>query len=204
MKRRFMTLLVATAVFAMIGVATAMAVGVPEIDMANATFQLKAVGTPVVTSCLGEDATTYKKVTGTWKGGEVDFTPGSTDYSLTGTLGFQSVVWTINTATGRGVFTATAKLKSSSGIQLYSGPMTLITENNTGAQFAQARGWIVAKTFGGDPPNPPGSPDGGSLLANVEASILQSGSFGISGTFGDAPPQQNTPDFSVTTINQTC
>jgi hypothetical protein len=42
------------------------------------------------------------------------------------------------------------------------------------------------------------------VLANVEASILLNGSYGISGQFGDAPPQQNTPDFSVTTINQTC
>jgi hypothetical protein len=188
----------------MIGVATAMAVGVPEIDRANATFQMKPVNPPVVTACAGEDATTYTKVTANWKGGEVDFTPGSTDYVLTGKLGFQNGVWTINTATGRGVFTASAKLKTTAGILLYSGPITLITQNNSGAQVAVARGWIVAKTYGGDPPNPPGSPDGGSLLANVEASILLNGSFAISGTFGDAPPQQNYADYSVTTINQTC
>jgi hypothetical protein len=204
MKRRFLTLLAATAVFALIGVAGAMAVGVPEIDKANATFQLKPTSTPVVTSCAGEDATTYKKVTANWKGGEVDFTPGSTDYVLTGKLGFTGGVWTINTATGRGLFTAKAKLQSSTGVPLYSGTITLLTQDVAGAQAAPARGWLVAKTYGGDPPNPPGVLDGGSLLANVEASILTNGSFAISGQFGDAPPQQGIPDLSVTTINQTC
>ena len=41
MKRRLLAVLAATAVFAMIGVAAAVAVGVPEIDKANATFSLK-------------------------------------------------------------------------------------------------------------------------------------------------------------------
>ena len=204
MRRRFMTVLAATAVFALIGVAGAMAVGVPEIDPANATFQLKPTGTPVVTSCAGEDATVYKKVAANWKGGEVDFTPGSTDYVLTGKLGFTAGVWTINTSTGRGLFKAKAKLQSSTGVPLYSGTITLVTQDIAGTQTAFARGWLVAKTYGGDPPNPPGVPDGGSLLANVEASILTNGSFAISGQFGDAPPQLNYPDFSVTTINQTC
>jgi hypothetical protein len=204
MKRRCMTLLAATTLFAMIGVASAMAVGVPEIDNANATFQLKTVGAPVITGCNGEDATAYKKVAANWKGGETDFTPGSTDYSLTGSLKFANGVWTINSATGRGLFKATAKLTNSSGVLQYSGTITLVTQNIAGTQIAAARGWIIAKTYGGDPPNPPGNPDGGSLLANVEASILLNGSFAISGTFGDSPPQQNTPDYSVTTINQTC
>jgi hypothetical protein len=204
MKRRLITLLAATFVFVMAGVATAVAVGVPEIDKANATFQLKPTATPVVTSCAGEDATTYKKVTANWKGAEVDFTPGSTDYVLSGKLGFTTGVWTINTSTGRGLFTAKAKLQTNSGVPLYNGTITLVTQDNTGTQAALARGWLVAKTYGGDPPNPPGTLDGGRVLANVEASILLNGSFAISGQFGDAPPQQNTPDFSVTTINQTC
>ncbi len=192
MRRRFLTLLAATAVFAMMGVAVAMAVGVPEIDNANATFQLKPAGTPVVTGCNGEDATNYKKVTANWKGGETDFTPGSTDYSLTGKLTFQRGVWTINSSTGRGLFTAKAKLQSSTGLPLYSGKITLVTQNLAGTQIAQARGWLIAKTYGGDPPNPPGVPDGGSVLANVEASILLNGSFAISGQFGDAP-RSRTP-----------
>jgi hypothetical protein len=204
MRRRLLTLLAATAVFAMVGVAGAMAVGVPEIDKANATFQLKPAATPVITSCAGEDATTYKKVTANWKGQEVDFTPGSTDYVLTGKLNFQGGVWTINTSTGRGLFTAKAKLQSNAGVPLYSGTITLVTQDLAGTQTASARGWLIAKTYGGDPPNPPGVLDGGRVLANVEASILTNGSFAISGQFGDAPPQQNTPDFSVATINQTC
>lgn len=146
MRRRLLTLLAATSVFAMLGVAGAVAVGVPEIDKANATFQLKPNATPVVTSCAGEDATTYKKVTANWKGGEVDFTPGSTDYVLTGKLGFQGGVWTINTSTGRGLFTAKAKLQTNSGVPLYNGTITLITQDNTGTQAALGRGWLVARS----------------------------------------------------------
>jgi hypothetical protein len=202
MKRRFMTVLAAIAVFAMIGVATAIAVGVPEIDKANATFSLKPTATPVPSVCPGEDATNYKKFTGSWKGGEVDFTPGTTDYVMTGKLATAGV-WTINVPTGRGLFTAKAKLVSSTGVPLYSGTITLITQIVAGTVGAQGRGWLVAKTYGGDPPNPPGVPDGGSLLANVEATIAN-GSFAISGQFGDAPPPGTTPDYSVTTINQTC
>ena len=113
-------------------------------------------------------------------------------------------MWTINSSTGRGLFTAKAKLQSSAGLPLYSGTITLITQNLAGTQIAQARGWLVAKTYGGDPPNPPGVPDGGSLLANVVATIPMNGSFAISGQFGDAPPPLGTADYSVTTINQTC
>jgi hypothetical protein len=96
------------------------------------------VATPVVTSCAGEDAAMYKKVTANWKGGEVDFTPGSTDYVLTGKLGFQGGVWTINTSTGRGLFTAKAKLQSNTCVPLYSGTITLVTQNISGTQIAQA------------------------------------------------------------------
>jgi hypothetical protein len=205
MKRRFLTVLAATTVFAMIGVAAAIAVGVPEIDRANATFSVKPTATPVILVCPGEDATTYVKDTGTWKGGEVDFTPGSTDYVLTGKLSFTGAVWTINTTTGRGLFTAKAKLVSAAGVPLYSGTITLITQDaGAGTSIAKARGWLIAKTYGGDPPNPPGVPDGGSLLANVVATIATTGSFAISGQFGDAPPSPGTLDYSVTTINQTC
>ena len=180
MKRRFLTLLAATAVFAMIGVAAAVAVGVPEIDKANATFQLKPTTTPVVTSCAGEDATTYKKVTGNWKGAEVDFYPGSTDYVLTGKLGFAGRVWTINTITGRGVFTAKAKLESSTGVPLYSGTITLITQDIAGTQTASRCGWLVAKTYGGDPPNPPESRTVGACSPTSRRRSAD-GSFAISG-----------------------
>jgi hypothetical protein len=42
------------------------------------------------------------------------------------------------------------------------------------------------------------------VLANVDATIQVNGSFPISGLFGDAPAQLGYPNFSVTTINQTC
>ena len=201
MKRRLTVLLACTVVFAMIGVAAALAVGVPEIDNANATFQTKPFS-PATTTCAGEDATTYTKIAATWKGAEVDFTPGSTDYSLAGSLTLKGV-WTINQTTGRGVFKAKAGLKSAASVPIYNGTLTLITQNIPGTQIAQARGWLDARTYGGDPPNPPGSPDGGSVLANVEAQ-LNTFNLSISGLFGDAPPQLGGLDYSVTTINQTC
>jgi hypothetical protein len=201
MKRRFITLLAAIVAFVMIGVVAALAVGVPEIDNANATFQTKP-NNPVTTACAGEDATTYTKIAATWKGGEVDFTPGSTDYSLSGTLTLKGV-WTINQSTGRGVFRAKAGLKTGTNVPIYNGTLTLITQNIVGTTTAQARGWLDAKTYGGDPPNPPANPDGGSVLANVEAQI-NTFNLSITGIFGDAPPQLGGLDYSVTTINQTC
>jgi hypothetical protein len=157
MKRRFMTVLGAVAAFAMIGVAGAMAVGVPEIDNANATFQVKPVNTPVTTSCAGEDATTYKKFTANWKGGEVDFTPGSTDYVLSGTLTFQQAVWTVNTSTGRGVFKASAKLKSGTNVPLYSGSITLITQNIPGRRWRRLAGGSWPRRTAGTRRIPPGA-----------------------------------------------
>ena len=201
MRRRFIALLAATAAFAMIGVATALAVGVPEIDNANATFQVKPTSTPVVTSCNGEDATTYKKITSVWKGGEIDFPPGSTDYNLSGNLKLNGV-WTINTGTGRGIFRANVQMITTAGTPGYKGTLVLITQTNSSA-VVPARGWLSARTYGGDPPNPPGNLDGGSVLANVEAQINTTG-FSITGMFGDAPPQLGGLDWSVTTINQTC
>jgi hypothetical protein len=202
--RRIVSLIVGTGVFVLVGVVAAAAAGVPEIDNANATFQMKATNV-VVTTCNGEDGTMYTKVVGKkWAGGEVDFTPGSTDYILTGTLTWTKVVWTINNTTRRGIFRATAKLVDSSGLNAYSGPVVLITQGIPGTQNAAMRGWLNAKTFGGDPPNPPGAPDGGSLLANIDATIQSGGSYPISGLFGDAPPQLGYPNLSVTTINQTC
>ena len=203
MRRRFLTLLAATAVFAMIGVAARDGGRRPRDRQRERDVLAEAdrhAGGHVVS---GEDATTYKKVTGNWKGGEVDFTPGSTDYVLTGKLSFTGGVWTINTATGRGLFTAKAKLVSSAGVPLYSGTITLVTQNLAGTRCPgsrMARGQDVRRR----PAESPGVPDGGSLLANVEATILTNGSFAISGQFGDAPPQPGTPDYSVTTINQTC
>jgi hypothetical protein len=195
MRSRGFTIAVAAVTFVVLGVMVAMAAGTPEIDNANVTFQLKASGLKTV-SCAGEDGTSYNKVTGKWSGGEADFSPGSTDYSLTGTLTLSGAVWTINQTTLRGVFQAAAAL-SSSGVTIYKGSITLITQRISGTQTIQARGWIVAKTYTN------ASPDGGSVLANVDA-MLTVGTLPMTGLFGDAPAQLGYPNYSVTTINQTC
>jgi hypothetical protein len=198
MYRRMIALVATIAAFLLIGVAAAVAVGVPEIDNANATFQIKLTASPVITACPGEDATNYTKVTGPFKGVENDFTPGSTDYNLSGTLSWSNAVWTINQTTLRGIFRANAKLVDSFGMIVYKGKVVLITQGIPGSQTANMRGWLVANTYTA------GSPDGGSVLANVDANIQTNNSYPITGLFGDAPTQLGYPNYSVTTVNQTC
>jgi hypothetical protein len=199
MRRRLSIVMVAAIVFSVVGVAYASTAGVPEIDRANATFNLKTSNTPSVIACAGEDGINYTKVTGTWKGMETEFTPGFTDYNLTGTLVWSGkAVWTINQTTDRGIFRAKAKLVDSSGQTAYNGSIVLITQGLPGTQTAEMRGWLNARTFIG------GVADGGSVLANVDAIIQVGGSYPIRGLFGDAPPQLGYAPYSVTTINQTC
>jgi hypothetical protein len=204
MKRISMVMIAAVA-FSALGVSFAAAVGTPEVDRANATFVLDPIGTFKKVNCLGEDAIKYRTLRGRWEGGETEVTPGFTDYNLSGPLTVSNVVWTINLTTVRGVLKANILLRDQvSLIRTYSGTLTLITHGvpAPGGSPVIARGWIVAKTFGGDPPNPPGVADGGSLLANVEVQI--DGNLGGKGEFGDAPPNPGFPDFSATTINQAC
>ncbi|MDP9220705.1 MAG: hypothetical protein M3P23_09210 [Actinomycetota bacterium] len=183
--------------FSALGVAMAAAAGVPEIDRANAVFDLRPTGQFASTPCPGEDGLPYITYRGTWKGVETETTPGFTDYSLSGSLTVKRVVWTINLETKRGVLTGTATLTDASGRPTYSGKLTLITQGVPGpGAKVPGRGWIVASTFTG------GAVDGGSLLANVEMSI--DGGFSASDVFGDSAPNMGLPDFSVTTVNQDC
>ena len=46
------------------------------------------------TACVGEDGINYRTLRGTWKGTEVDVTPGSTDYDLNGPITVNRVEWT--------------------------------------------------------------------------------------------------------------
>ncbi len=169
----------------------------PEVDRPNATMQLAGKFKSV--TCVGEDGGGYGTFRGKWKGPENDFTPGSTDYNLNGTLLMSKVVWTINMATGRGVARSPATLYDANSMKVYSGNVVLITQGipMPGA-VVDARGWIEAKTF-----DPPGTGDGGSLLANLEAQI-NGGTMALAGEFGDAPPNLGFPDWSATTINRTC
>jgi hypothetical protein len=204
MKRITMVVIAAVA-FSALGVSFAVAVGIPEVDRANATFVLDPIGKFKKVNCPGEDGINYRTLRGRWEGGENEVTPGFTDYDLSGPLTVSKVVWTINLVTGRGVLKANILLRDAvTLIRTYSGTLTLITHGIPDPNGADviARGWIVAKTYGGDPPNPPGAPDGGSLLANVEVQI--DGNMNAKGEFGDAAPNPGFPDFSATTINQAC
>ncbi len=202
--RRISIVVILVLAFTALGVTFAMAVGTPEVDRANATFVLDPIGKFKDKSCPGEDGINYTTFRGKWEGGEVDATPGSTDYNLTGSLKVSKVVWTINRTTERGVLRANIQLSSlANGLTIYKGRITLITQGAPApGNIVHARGWIDASTYGGDPPNPPGVRDGGSLLANVEATI--DGGFNGQGVFGDFPPNPGFPDFSATTINQAC
>jgi len=200
MKRVFVALATSALIATGTGIAVAAAAsGVPEVDEANATIQL-APARFVPTACPGEDGISYVTFRGSWKGGETDLTPGSTDYNLTGNLTVTKVVWTINLTTDRGLLRGTALLtgvsSSGSSLKTYSGPLTMITQGlpNTAGATVPARGFLNAKTYTN------GVADGGSLLANVEFQI--GGGFAANGEFGNG--SMGIPDFSVTTNNQVC
>jgi hypothetical protein len=203
--KRFSVLLAALAACAAVGAggaAIAAAAGQPEIDRANANIQV-APSKVAVTKCLGEDGIPYETFTSSWKGGEAENVPGSTDYNLSGTFTVSKLVWTINMATQRGVLTGTATLKSpppggTATQTTYSGPLRLITQGipDSAGAYVPARGWIDANTYTGN------VKDGGSLLANVEFQIAPS--LAAHGQFGDLNPSLNIPDYSVVTNNQVC
>ncbi len=183
-----------------VGVSAGVAVatsGVPEIDKANATMRLAVEPKFASTACAGEDGIRYVTFRGGWHGAELDATPGSTDYSLAGTLTMPKVTWTVNTKTRRGVLVTPALLTDKAGARVYAGTLRLITQGLPSQdQPATARGFLLAGTYTKN------AADGGSLLANVELRI--SSGFSATGQFGDTPASLNTPDYSVTTANQVC
>ena len=150
-------------------------------------------GTVKGVNCVGEDGTTYITYSGSWRGGETQFVPDPTDYSLSGTLVVSPIRWTINTKTNRGVLTGTAKLSNAAGVT-YTGTLTLITQ---GAPAAGAnvpgRGWLSAAIKLPDEGTTPGDD---TLLANVEFEINLGSA---NGQFGDAPGSLSIPDFSAVT-----
>lgn len=192
-------MLAGIAALAAVGISAGVAVaasGVPEIDRANATMRLAAEPQFVSRACAGEDGIRYVTFRGGWHGGEIDVTPGSTDYSLKGVLTISKVVWTVNLETQRGVLAGAAVL-TEAGVRTYAGTMRLITQGlPSAARPAAARGFLSAATYTN------GTTDGGSLLGNVELKI--GAGFSASGLFGDSAGTLNTPDYSVTTANQAC
>lgn len=179
------------------GVAAAMS-GVPEVDRANAGLRLSASPQFTSVSCAGEDGVPYVTYRGGWHGAEIDVTPASTDYNLSGSITIGKVVWTVNRKTQRGVLAGSAVLTSpASGVRTYAGTLRLITQGlPVAGSVVAARGWLSAATYTN------GATDGGSVLANVELQV--NGSFAAHGTFGDAAGTFGTPSYAVATANQNC
>ena len=196
--RRALVITLALACLFALDVTLAAAAGVPEIDRANATFNLDPVDPFTHVTCAGEDGPIpYRTFTGgSWKGAENETTPGFTDYVLTNSILVNNPLWTVNLSTKRGVLTAHIRLSDPNGAPVYSGRLTLITQGLPMSATVRGRGWIDAPTFTS------GTPDGGTLLANVEISFDPA--LVGSGTFGDAAPPLGFGNFSVTTVNQTC
>ncbi len=168
--------------------------GTPEIDRANATFQLSGRLSPV--NCVGEDGTSYMTFKGTFKGGTTQVLPDPTDYGLSGTATISGIKWTINLGTKRGVLTGAIGLVDSTGLPQYSGKITLITQGVPAPGTAvPGRGWIVAGFVPADEGVTPGDDN---LLANVEFSLSPTGA---GGQFGDAAGSGSLgfPDFSGAT-----
>jgi len=199
--KRFAAFLFATVALVLLGagVATALTVGPPHIDPANATIQAKPSPAFRGTACTGFAGVPYVTYRGGWVGGETEVPPGPTNYNLTGTWTVKKIVWTINLNTGRGVLRGTATLTSQPAAGgnaeiTYSGPITLITQGIVkSTDQVQARGWVAAATY------PNGVADGGSLLANVEFAI--GAGFTANGEFGST---MGFSDLSVTDNNMVC
>jgi hypothetical protein len=200
-KKKVSAVLASALAFSMLSMAIALAAvnATPEVDRPNATMQLNNHKFKTV-ACAGEDGGGYETLRGHWKGTEADFTPGSTDYNLNGTLTINQVVWTINLGTGRGVLRSPITLfDPASALRIYSGRVTIITQGVPQPGIVvDGRGWIDAKTF-----DPPGTADGGSLLANLEVQI-NGNNLDLRGEFGEAPANFGFPDWSATTINRAC
>ena len=193
MRKKFLLALGVVVCFGVGGLVVSAATGIPEVDRANATMQLS--GNLTSRTCDGEDGIVYDTFSGTWKGGETQFVPDPTDYTLSGTLTVSGIKWTINTSTDRGVLTAAITLTvSGATTTTYTGRLTLVSQGLPSAAGGPvpARGWIVA---GFKPPDE-GVASDDSLIENVEMMISP---FAASGQFGDSPGAPTVPDFSAVT-----
>jgi len=207
-------LLMAVGAIACVGVGATIGVvaasGTPEIDRANATFQLSGNLTPV--RCPGEDVNSaggsipYETFSGSYMGGESQVMPDPTDYSLSGKVSITGVSWTINLSTKRGVFSGVITLFTTTSPPAisYRGSITLITQGvpASGAAPVNARGWINAKFVTADDGIPPtaSNPNDDSLLANTEFKLTPSSAVGQFGDLaGAGPGTLGFKDLSVVT-----
>jgi hypothetical protein len=193
--KRVLLVVGALAIFAGgITVGHAAATSTPEVDKANAHMELKAQPPLRSLTCTGEDGIGYVTLSGTYTGTETDVTPGSTDYSLSGSVVIKGVSWTINTATGRGYLTGAITLSSTAG-GTYVGKLTLVSDGLPAAgAVIPSRGTIQASFVPAD--DTPATTNDDILFANVEFGLTTASAVGI---FGDATGTASTPNFSVVT-----
>ena len=167
--------------------------GTPEIDRANATFQLS--GNLKSAGCVGEDNTDYVTYKGAWAGGESQQVPDATDYTLSGPVTIKGIKWTINSVTGRGILTGNIALTDPAGAAVYSGKITLVSQGRPSTTAAvPARGWISANFKQADDTVAP--PNDDYLIANVEFTLSTTSA---TGQFGDLNTSLGLPDFSAVT-----
>jgi hypothetical protein len=174
-------------------VAYAVVSGTPEINPANATMQLQ--GTWQLRNCVGEDTINYRTYTSVkWTGNEVQV-GAATDYGLNGNVALTGIVWTINAA-GRGVLTATITVSTAASGNVYSGPLTLITQGFpvSSTPTVYARGWMEPRFLQADDTVAPPGDD--VLAANLQFKL---GLSQAQGEFGNLPASFNVPAYSVET-----
>ena len=216
--RRIMFASVTVVVVLGLALAASAVVGPPEVDKANATATSNNTpGTKRSLSCPGEDngaANAFTSYQMKWPATEVDATPGSTDYNLSGDLTVNGKI-TVNNQTQRGVLIGTATLVSApttgAGTKQYAGPITVVLQQiDTPAGLRWVgRGLINATAFlipaGATTPVADGK-----LIANIEMqfSAGAKGPFDFfAASFGDsAPAIASAPiaDYSVGFNAKTC
>jgi hypothetical protein len=189
--RRAVIVAIATALaLSLVGVASALVPGKPEVDRAAAKFQ--AQGQVDSVRCVGEDGDPYIETNGRWAGPINDTSPVPGDFSLNGTLQLSmKIVMNAPTGTGEALGTATIQ-GAAGGSKTFNGRITLVTQRTP--DLITARGMIIGNSLG------PNGPTGDRLLANVELSINRvtnalTGSFGGPASF---------PDLSIKDNNQSC
>lgn len=207
--KRFTAAMITSAVVASgLGVAAvgALSVHEPDVTPAAATIQLKAVSVFSPAHCVGVGGQKYVTYRGALAGTETAPSTSTAGYALAGTLTIRHIIWTVNVASGRGVFRGQATLINPSSAAAtnttYSGLITMITQAPVPTPATAprdlpaasvGRGWINANTYTG------GKADGGNLFANVQltfgAALTASGEFGGS---------SSAPDLSAITANVDC
>lgn len=191
--RRLLTIIALTLSFSTVGLALASSTALgPEVDSATGSFSLTPNAPPTSTTCLGEDAVTYRTDRGTWSGTVTDTSPVPLDVSIGGRVTIQATI-TVNLTTARGFLTGRVVLKSG-GVKTMTGTITGVTQVLNANLDVGVRGWVVGTM------STAAGPSGDFILANVEATVSGT-TDAITGQIGGTPVQ---PDLSIETTKLSC